>query len=284
MPKNILKNIIHITIVTLINAVGLYMFYTQNYKVVYSMAFTLIIVIIFILVRRLFLIPDLLARNKKLAESKAQALEYIDALWIGQHELIQSEKLSSIDTLISGIAHELNTPLGIALTGITFVKEVMSGEKGKSIADNSLPMVDMTINNINKSITLIKYFSEIADSEPNSDVRVLNVKNIIEFSINSILPEKTLGRNIEFIYDIPEGLNVEASPQSLSIIFMNIIENIFDFAFEPSEHGEVRINAKVSDDDLQIIIEDNGKGISKENIARISDPFFSTKKREQVIY
>ncbi len=279
VSKNILKNVIHITLVTLINIIGLYMFYVENYKVVYCMAITVIIFLVFIFIRRHFTFRKLRVDKKKLEESKAQALEYIDALWIGQHELIQSEKISSIDTLISGIAHELNTPLGISLTGITYVKEIMSGEKAKAIAHDSLPMVDMTINNINKSITLIKYFSEIADTEPHNDVRELNLKSMVEFSITSIAPKKTLGRDIEFVYNIPENLNIKASPQSFSIIFMNIIENIFDFAFEFSEHGEVHISAKVSGKDLKVTIEDNGKGISPENITRISDPFFSTRKR-----
>ena len=79
-------------------------------------------ILLFFLVRQNKKIIELLNRNKELLKSKESAIEYIDALWSNQQNMILEEKLSSLSSLVAGVAHELNTLLGVSLTALKYFK------------------------------------------------------------------------------------------------------------------------------------------------------------------
>lgn len=223
-------------------------------------------------------IEALKLENRELVSSRDSSLEYIDALWKSQKRLIQNEKLSSLNSLVAGVAHELNTPLGIALTSISYLEELIKSSKGKAIKHESEPMLNLAISNLKKSITLVENFKEISGNGIDDDISPIELHELIDFACCRISSEKTDDKTCNIIYDFPSNLWVNLSQMTLSVILRNIIENAYDFAFDDKENGEITISVEPSEGDLILKIKDNGKGISKKNLKRIFDPFYTTKR------
>lgn len=230
------------------------------------------------LLRQKHKIEILELENRDLQTSKNSSLEYIDALWKSQKRLIQNEKLSSLNSLVSGVAHELNTPLGIALTSISFLEELLKSDKGLEIREESEPMLNLAIANIKKSITLVENFKEISGNGTDNDASPVRLHELIDFACCRISSEKTGDKNCNIIYDFPEELWVNLSQMTLSVILRNIIENAYDFAFDNKTDGIINISVEPNDSDLILKIKDNGKGISQNNLKKVFDPFYTTKR------
>lgn len=277
MFKYILKKPLYI-IIPLLNFTFLLMLYLQlNYlAIIFILAFNGVFIYLILIKKE---DVDLLKKEKSdLIESKTNAVEYIDALWVSQNKIIQNEKLTSLNSLVAGVAHELNTPLGITLTGITYLEELLKNDKELT---DTIPMVNMTLENIIKSITLLKYFREIADTEPNINISKVDIKDFLEFVISGVEQDKRMNSNIKIKYKIQSDFSLNVSQTTLSVILINIIENAYDFAFGINDKGLININAEKYGQDLIIHIDDNGTGIPENIIKKIFDPFFTTKRRSE---
>lgn len=231
-----------------------------------------------ILIRQNKTIKKLEAKKLDLEISRDSSLEYIDALWKSQKSFIQDEKLSSLNSLVSGVAHELNTPLGISLTAMSYLEEVINSEKGTPIQEDAVPMLYLTLGNLKKSITLVDKFKEIAGSSSFDDIEMVSIEDFITFACCRISTSKTLNSNIKITYNLPEDLHIYISKMSLSIIMKNILENAYDFAYPETMSGIIEISAESNGNDLQINIKDFGAGIPDLDVKHIFDPFFTTKR------
>ncbi|QEN04712.1 HAMP domain-containing histidine kinase [Thiospirochaeta perfilievii] len=212
--------------------------------------------------------------NKALLKSKISALEYIDALWANQQNMILDEKISSLSSLVAGIAHELNTPLGVALTALTYIEDIIENPDAK-------PMVELTKNNLQKSISLVEKFTEISGGAKVEKLDLFEFKDFIDYAsclVKSPLATKNI-RKLEL--DIHDNLWVKSSEATLSIIVKNILENAFHYAFKDKKDGRVKLSTKVKNTDLTITIEDNGCGMSENQIKHIFEPFYTTRRPER---
>lgn len=245
---------------------------------VFGISIVLTFSVLFAFFRQKHRIRRLQQEKKELENSKNSSLEYIDALWKSQKRMIQNEKLNSLNSLVSGVAHELNTPLGIALTSMSFLEEILKGEEGLEILEDSEPMLNLAIANIKKSITLVENFKEISGTNTDNDSSPVKLHELVDFACCRISSEKTSGKSCNIIYDFSQDLWVNLSQMTLSIILRNIIENAYDFGFEDKKFGTITISVEINETDLTLRIKDNGKGISKENIKKIFDPFYTTKR------
>lgn len=221
-------------------------------------------------------------REKKALEiSKNSSLEYIDALWSSQKSLIRDEKLSSLNYLVSGIAHELNTPLGISLTSLSYINDQIAVIKSKKLHDDLGPMLQLSMDNLLKSITLVEKFTELSQDEHSDEAKPVQIQNFFDFVCCRIKPYKDYNvvENIKF--DLPDSLWINVSQLSLTIILKNIIENAFDFAFKDRTDGIITISAKADESDLILNIKDNGAGITEKDLNHIFDPFYTTHRSQK---
>ncbi len=212
--------------------------------------------------------------NKHLEKSRDSALEYIDALWANQQSMILDEKISSLSSLVAGVAHELNTPLGVALTALTYIDDVIVNEDAK-------PMVELTKINLQKSIELVEKFTEISGGDVNTDIKPVEFKDFLDYTsclVKSPMSYKHI-RNMKI--DLHDNLWINTSESTLSIIIKNILENAFDYAYANDKTGEVSITSIVDKDNLTLVIKDNGCGMSEKEIAHIFEPFYTTRRPER---
>jgi signal transduction histidine kinase len=205
-----------------------------------------------------------------------------------QDQLIESEKLASLGNLVSGLAHEINTPLGIILTIITYLQETTHKVKEKydtghlkkadfeTLINSSLESEALIYDNVSRAIELISSFKLISAEQRNIEKRVINIKDFIENILRSLEPQMKKV-NIEMRLSCPDDLVFETIPLTFYQILMNLIMNTKIHAYDESG-GIVNITVNDEKHHVAIIVEDYGEGIRQENVRKIFEPFFTTKR------
>ncbi|MBI5663891.1 MAG: HAMP domain-containing protein [Nitrospirae bacterium] len=190
-----------------------------------------------------------------------------------QAQLVQSEKLASIGTLASGVAHELNNPLNnIYLASQTLFNE-MDPDKSSDIVKESVKDIYSQTLRVKKIVTNLLEFAR----EKGPDLKKINLVNVI----NKILKQMTTSgelSKVNYKLDISTAEDIEIFADSLLLeqVFINIISNAID-----SMRGEGSLNITIAKKDslVSIDVSDTGAGIPPEVISRIFDPFFTTKEK-----
>ena len=237
--------------------------------------------IIILIILTIILFVKIIALSKKLKvntnkiihlqKSRDAALQYIEALWTNQQNLILDEKISSLSSLVVGVAHELNTPLGVALTAITYVEDSIKNK-------DASPMIELTKTNLHKAISLVEKFTEISGGSLTKETKPTNLKDFIEYTCCLVRSSYAV-KNIRFLKkSINENLWINISESSLSIIIKNILENAFYYAYVNNILGEVEICSTAQENSLILTIKDNGCGVPSKTQKNIFDPFYTTRR------
>ncbi|MEO5361777.1 MAG: ATP-binding protein [Nitrospirota bacterium] len=218
-------------------------------------------------------LKELETANKHLKESRTQ--------------LVQAEKLASLGQMLAGVAHEINTPVGIGITLSSTITKETEAIKA-AIDDRSLRMERLQeyIDDINKSSSLIfkslmrtaelvKSFKMVSADQITQERRVFRLKGYIEEILLSLQPKlKRSQHNIEVICE--QSLELDSYPGSIAQIITNLLMNSLIHAYDKGAKGTITIEAALHKNDIVIQYKDDGKGIPQENIKKIYDPFFTT--------
>jgi signal transduction histidine kinase len=219
--------------------------------------------------------------RKKLQESLIQ-------LEMAQKQLIESEKMASLGSLVSGIAHEINTPLGVGLTGISQidyeVKKIELNYNEQNLTEEALlesvatmKQLTQTIRDrLNNAVTLVKSFKHISVDQHFEDERLFNLKAYTDDLLLS-LQNPLKSKHVTVVNSISENIEIESYPGIYSQIISNLILNSIKHGFDENENNTIEISAQMNDY-LIINYRDNGKGITDEIEKKIFDPFFTTKR------
>jgi signal transduction histidine kinase len=205
--------------------------------------------------------------------------------------LAQSEKMASLGNMVSGIAHEINTPVGIGVTAASFLSmktkefaEIYSNgdihrSDLESYLENAKESSNIILSNLERASDLIQSFKRVAVNQTLNDIHDFNVRSYLNDILNTIHPRlKKTTHRVEI--DCPEDLVINSSPGAFSQILTNLIINSLIHAFDEGESGLIRIQIHFREAEklLEILYTDNGKGIPQENMKLIFTPFFTTKR------
>lgn len=228
-------------------------------------------------------------RTAKLEESNCQLQQSIDNLTLAQDQLVQSEKMASLGQLVAGVAHEVNTPLGICVTSITALKEkvdslkkaVDSQELTKSFLSDTLNLLSeyeqIIERSLNKSVELIRSFKSVA-VEQHTDPKVnINLRQHVYDVVNTV---KTMFKHKKYYIniEIDEDFSLVTYPSAWNQILTNFLMNSHIHGFEDRREGKISIVFTHANGYLTLQYCDNGKGIDKDFKKRIFDPFVTTKR------
>ena len=204
-------------------------------------------------------------------------------------ELIDKEKLASLGGLVSGIAHEINTPLGVAVTAASYMKKI-NDENIKLVEEGIMTKSDFVkymesmgettaiLNtNISRAAELVKSFKLIAVNQSLEQKSKFLLREYIETILISLKHEYKK-MDIRVNIECAEELIIDSYPGAFSQIMTNFIMNSLTHGFNEKRGGLIDINVSVSDGILKFIYSDNGKGIKEENFEKIFDPFFTTNR------
>ncbi|HEY9129980.1 MAG TPA: HAMP domain-containing sensor histidine kinase [Sulfurovum sp.] len=221
-------------------------------------------------------------------EARRQLQQSLIKLEETQKILIESEKMASLGSLVSGIAHEINTPLGVGLSGISqidhelrtlesrYKENELSEEALKSYIAVMKKLVETIRDRLNNAVTLVKSFKNISVDQHSEEQREFNLKQYVDsiiFSFQAPLNSK----QVNVINNIDETIVLDSYPGIFSQIFSNLILNSIKHGFETNENNIITFTSKFTDK-LVLTYQDNGKGISEEHEKKVFDPFFTTKR------
>mgnify|MGYP000384696713 CR=1 FL=1 len=230
-------------------------------------------------------------RTRELTKSKKELQRTVDTLQQAQEQLVQNEKMASLGNLVAGVAHEINTPVGSSLTGIThMVSETNALEKlyrEDEMSQEEFEEYLLTLKEIGTSITislqqaasLIKSFKQVAVDQSHSELRDFFVKQYMDEILLSI-KTKIRETNIKVKVSCEQTIMTRSYPGAFSQVITNLILNSLLHAYEKDDEGLITIDIQEESDDLKITYKDDGKGISEANLKKIYEPFFTTKRSE----
>ena len=217
----------------------------------------------------------------------------LEQLQLAQEQLIESEKMASLGSLVSGIAHEINTPLGVGLTGISQIEhEVKKLEKNyhdQTLTEEALTeymsttkqLVTTIRDRLNNAVALVRSFKHISVDQHFEDQREFNLKKYTDDLLLSLQNQLKSGQ-VKVINSIDETMILDSYPGIFSQIFTNFILNSIKHGFDNSINNEtenlIEISVEEIDGKLIIHYRDNGQGITDATEKRLFDPFFTTKR------
>lgn len=212
-----------------------------------------------------------------------------EELTIAYEELISKEKLASLGGLVAGVAHEINTPLGVAITAISFVsdnsRELKTALKNNELTKSSLEKymdnleesVSIIDINLNRAARLIRSFKNVAVDQHSEDLSAFHVKPVVEDVLHSLKHQlKTNQHTIALT--CKDDLKIRSYPGDLSQILTNLIVNSVLHGFENKKNGHISIEIDLIGNYLKLHYEDNGIGMDPQSKAKLFEPFFTLKK------
>ena len=228
-------------------------------------------------------------RTHELNQANRELQATMDTLKRTQDELINSEKLASLGSLVAGVAHELNTPLGNALMSASTITHDISvmeqhlgqGNLKKSVLENFMERVkdgvNLTLRSLERSVSLIASFKQVAVDQDSERRRIFDLAQTLNEVLDTLRPS-IKRRQLQLAVDVPDGITLDSFPGPLGQVVMNLVSNAVNHAFDEMAAGTIRISAVLaSDTTVRIMVEDNGAGIPAEHLGQIFDPFFTTK-------
>ena len=224
------------------------------------------------------------ARQAALATTRA-----LDELRLAQESLLQAERLASLGGLVAGVAHEINTPVGIALTSASVLMEATE-KVHAAVAEGNIKKSDITryletaaestrliMNNAYRAAHLIHSFKQIAVDQVSEARRRFELRGYINEVVSSLQPKLKKTR-ITVSIACPPDLVLDSYPGALAQVLTNLTLNCVDHAFEPEEEGRIMIGVARQGDWLEMQVSDNGKGIAPDMIDKVFDPFVTTRR------
>ncbi len=233
-----------------------------------------------------------ISKNLETIIQQKQKLEVMmEKLKDTQKELVQKEKMASLGSLVAGIAHEVNTPVGICVTSISHLRKRYELLQSK-IADESADDEDLCEflvdveesckiigSNTEKAAEIIQSFKRIAVDQSSEDIRNLEVKDYLGEILLSMKPIlKRYSHNIKI--NCPHGIQINTVAGAFSQVMTNLINNSLIHAFKEGEQGEITINVSENEGSSGVHIKysDNGMGMDQNQLDNYFEPFFTTKR------
>lgn len=228
-------------------------------------------------------------RTAALKISNTELKQTLDSLKTAQENLIATEKQASLGRLVAGIAHELNTPLGNSLTVLSslddeyrqFAEMVEGGNIRRSDLLNLLKRTQdgqaLLIKSIQRAAGIVQDFKQIAVDQTSEKRREFDLAEVIREVLVSVKPSfKPTPFRIETALE--SGIKMDSFPGPLGQVITNIALNALVHAFPGRESGVLRVSCRRLDGkSAQLLIQDDGVGMTPEVLHHIFDPFFTTK-------
>lgn len=228
-------------------------------------------------------------RTAKLAESNQQLQQSLNELTLAKDQLVQSEKMASLGQLVAGVAHEVNTPLGICVTSVSALKEKIA-ELNHALIEEKLTKKQLTSilnmfveyeqiieRSLNKAVELIRGFKSVA-VEQHTDPKInINLAQHVDDIVNTV---RTLfkQKNYTITTHVDPDFTLVTYPSAWNQILTNFLTNSHIHGFEDRIDGEISIDFQANEENLILIYKDNGKGIKSDVKDKIFDPFVTTKR------
>ena len=223
-------------------------------------------------------------QNREYQQSLEESLEKLRRT---QKEMIQSAKMAALGDLVAGVAHEVNTPIGVSVTAASFLAErtrqlrelYEKGEMKRSDLEKYLSLAEESsgsvLSNLERAAELVQSFKKVAADQSSEEKRVFGMKNYLEQILLSLRPQfKRTPHQVSM--DCPDDLTLDSYPGAIMQIMTNLIMNSLLHGFADGRPGEISIKVEPAGENVLLTYRDTGVGMDREQKERIYDPFYTT--------
>lgn len=228
-------------------------------------------------------------RTAELLNTNIELTHSLKKLKNAQEQLIRTERLASLGSMIAGIAHEINTPIGACITASSYLKEQVSRYQNlynngtltrsdfEALLDAASESSTIVEDNLIRSSDLVLKLKQLAVDQSSEAYRQINIKSYIEELLTSLrLYFKGCTHVIQF--KCPHDIEIKSQPSTLTLIIDNLIENSMRHGFKGIESGVINIEISRKKKHILLHYSDNGVGIPAQYLKQIFDPFFTTQR------
>ena len=222
-------------------------------------------------------------------EYQASLEDSLDRLQQTQKEMIHSAKMAALGDLVAGVAHEVNTPIGVSITAASFLVErtkllrdlYTKGEMKRSDLEKYLAVADESstsiLTNLERAAELVQSFKKVAADQTSEEKRVFEMKGYLDQILVSLRPQfKRTPHKVTVT--CPQNLVLNSYPGAVMQILTNLLMNSLIHGFADGRAGEIDILVEEAGDNIVLSYRDSGVGMNKEQRERIYDPFYTTRR------
>ncbi len=233
-------------------------------------------------------ITDQKAAEMALAQQAKDLEQAIETLEKDREKLVATEKMAALGSLVAGVAHELNTPIGNGLLAATtlldstrILAEKFASGLSRSMLTSYLADAadgaEMLERNLHRAADLINSFKQIAIDQSSTQVRRFSLATVVSEVLLTLMP--TLKKTpFTVTQSVPDTIVLDSYPGPLEQVLINLINNAVIHGLSGCASGQISISACLPDSDrVQLVVEDNGKGIPDEQLQKVFTPFYTTK-------
>lgn len=230
-------------------------------------------------------------RTVALKSSNQDLLNTLETLHQYQNQIVETEKMASLGQMVAGVAHEVNTPIGLGVTASTLMQDkltdIQKAFDDKKLTSNQLSKflseskenLGIIYRNLERAASLIRSFKQVAVDQSNENRRQFNMLQLMNEVLLSLRPNLKKTQH-QVLVECDPQLEIDSKPGPINQILINLIMNSLIHAFEHTDHGTINITVKVEQNRCQIRYKDNGSGVPEHIKKRIFDPFVTTKRGE----
>jgi signal transduction histidine kinase len=205
-----------------------------------------------------------------------------------QQKVMDAEKLTSLGSMVAGISHELNTPLGNALTVSTTLEEQVSAlgkrvESGKltrtemtEFLSGAAGMAQLTTQSIRRAAALVSSFKQVAVDQTSEQRRSFQLDRVVADNVAALRPS-IRNADIVIAVDIAKGIFCDSYPGPLGQVVSNLVQNAVVHGFEGRSQGRIDVSASTNGSMVTLVVSDDGQGMAPPVLARVFEPFFTTR-------
>ncbi len=227
--------------------------------------------------------------KQSLEEQNAALNSALTALQDAQSELVRQEKLASLGRLVAGVAHEINTPLGICVTATSHLvqelkltrEDLAAGTLDEDGLNQFLEIIDQSLRimttNTQRAAALVRSFKQVAVDQSSDDIRSFNLRKYLDEVLLSLQP-KLKGKPVTVDIDCPANIEMASFPGAVSQIVTNMVVNSLVHGFEEGQAGKIKITGTTDGDFIDFDYSDDGIGMDNATLSQLFDPFFTTKR------
>ncbi|MBD57176.1 HAMP domain-containing protein [Pseudoalteromonas sp. MEBiC 03607] len=230
-------------------------------------------------------------RTIALREANQELLNTLERMHQYQNQIVENEKMASLGQMVAGVAHEVNTPIGLGITGSTllrdklaeinslFEQKTLTSSHLKRFIDDGIENLDLIYRNLNRAAELVSSFKKVAVNQDVEMSTKINLHDLLSDVIMSMRSEIQY-RNPKIIINCNSNFSIETKSGPLQQVLQQLLSNSVIHGFTDDIGNEVRFDVERNESSLIIDYYDNGIGVDKSIKKRIFDPFVTTKRGE----
>ncbi|MBJ7417523.1 MAG: tetratricopeptide repeat protein [Niveispirillum sp.] len=228
-----------------------------------------------------------------IAMANAEAYQQLDRAVAETREalqrLVQQEKMAALGQLVAGVAHEVNTPLGVTLSAVSQLSDsvrhlrdlIKRGTLTRTVLtetlDNGQELAVLAQRNVVRAADMIRTFKGVAVDHGSDERRIFDLDDYLA-EIMSLVRARVTGNGNRLELDVV-SVQMDTYPGALAQVITNLVTNVADHAYAPDRPGRILVQARQIDSMVvEIAVQDHGAGIPPDILPKVFDPFFTTRR------